>query len=263
MAGIFWTEFGALFAAALIGGVAVMPYALKLVKESSQRRPLKMAPSKLIVLSVLQIALLSAVAVAVGLLAGRPLGLGAPYLEATLMGISVSGAGKMLTLASVTGALAGLTLLVADVWFLPYWPQALVEASHRTTVGDTLLASIYGGINEEIFMRLFGLSVVAWFLSLVWHTPAGLPPAAVLWSANIIMTIVFGLGHLPALKGLVGVLSPLMVMRSLLLNAPVGLLCGWLYWTYGIEAAMLAHFSTDIVYHVFGTIVLNRRRRLS
>jgi len=222
-----------------------------------------MAPSKVIALSVLQTGLLSAVAVAVGLLAGRPLGLGAPYLEATLMGISVSGVGQMLALASVTGALAGLTLLVADAWFLPFWPQALVEASHRSTVGDALLASIYGGIDEEIFMRLFGLSVVAWLLSLVWHTPAGLPSATVLWSANIIMTIVFGLGHLPALKGLVGALSPLMVMRSLLLNVPVGLLCGWLYWTYGIEAAMLAHFSTDIVYHVFGTIVLNRRRPLS
>src|SRR5262249_43248571 len=56
-----------------------------------------------------------------------------------------------------------------------------------------------------------------------------------------------------------GSLPPLMVIRSLVLNAPIGLLCGGLFWTYGIEAAIIAHFSADIVYHVFGTFVLRRK----
>jgi hypothetical protein len=47
-----------------------------------------------------------------------------------------------------------------------------------------------------------------------------------------------------------------MFTRSLLLNIPIGLICGWFFWTYGIEAACLAHFSADIVYHVMGTIVV-------
>jgi membrane protease YdiL (CAAX protease family) len=81
----------------------------------------------------------------------------------------------------------------------------------------------------------------------------------VFWIANIITTILFGLGHLPALKNLLGAISRPMVARSLLLNAPVGLVCGWLFWTYGIEAAIIAHFSADIVYHVFGTLVLRRK----
>jgi hypothetical protein len=44
-----------------------------------------------------------------------------------------------------------------------------------------------------------------------------------------------------------------------LLNAPIGLVCGWLFWTYGIEAAIIAHFCADIVYHVCGAAVLRRK----
>jgi len=107
-------------------------------------------------------------------------------------------------------------------------------------------------------MRLFGLSGVAWLLSFAWHTPAGSPTAAVLWASNVILATVFGIGHLPTLKGIVGTIPPLMLARTLILNAPVGLLCGWLFWTYGIEAAMAAHLSADIIYHVFGTALLRR-----
>jgi membrane protease YdiL (CAAX protease family) len=30
----------------------------------------------------------------------------------------------------------------------------------------------------------------------------------------------------------------------------IGILFGWIYWKKGLEAAMVAHFSTDIVLHV-------------
>lgn len=33
----------------------------------------------------------------------------------------------------------------------------------------------------------------------------------------------------------------------------------WLFWTYGIEAAIVAHFSADIIYHVLGTVILRRK----
>jgi hypothetical protein len=104
-----------------------------------------------------------------------------------------------------------------------------------------------------------GLSALAWLLSLIFHTEVGLPTVAVLWIVNIVMTIIFGLGHLPALKRTVGEISRIMFARSLILNAPIGLLCGWLFWTYGIEAALMAHFSADIIYHVVGTVVLRRK----
>jgi hypothetical protein len=242
----FWLEFSILFAASLVGGAAVLPYGLRLLKGSG--KPLKMSVPMLMLLSFVQTAVIFAVVTAVGLLAAHAVRLGS--LQLSVPGLEV---------AVTYGALAGIFLLVADLLFLPYWPKALVDTAQKTTLWENFAASFYGGINEEILMRLLGLSALVWLLSRIWHTSAGLPTDAVLWVANAILAVIFGIGHLPALKNLVGTISSAMFARSLLLNAPVGLICGWLFWTYGIEAAIVAHFSADIVYHVFGTIVLRRK----
>jgi len=259
MARVFWPEFAILLAAALLGGLAIIPYGVRLLT-SSQRKPLKFPLPTLLLLSFLQTAVLSALAIGVGLSAAHAIGLGAPYIEA---GLASSGSKpaivQMLLPAIGLGVLGGAVLLLLDLFFVRYWPPELVDFAQRTTLWENFLASFYGGINEEIFMRLFGFSVLTWLLSRVWHTPAGLPTDAALWTANVITAVLFGLGHLPATKDLVGSIPPPMLIRALLLNTPVGLICGWLFWTYGIEAAVLAHFSADIVYHVAGTIVLRSK----
>ena len=256
----FWIEFTILFAASLAGGLAILPYGLRLLKSSSQGKPLKMSVPKLVLLSFLQTAVLFAIIVGVGLFVAHAIGLGAPYLEAALLGNgSMHSAASLIEIAFPVGILAGAILLFADLLFLPYWPEPLVDTAQKTTLSENFFASFYGGINEEFLMRLFGLSILAWLFSRIWHTPAGLPTVAVFWIANVIMAILFGIGHLPALKNLLGRLSSLMVFRSLLLNAPIGLICGWLFFTYSIEAAIIAHFSADIVYHVIGTVVLKRK----
>lgn len=258
MASNFWQEFGILFAATLIGGAAVLPYGLRLLKGSG--KPLRMSVPALMLLSFLQSAVIFAIVTAAGLFIAHSIGLGAPYIEAALAGNgSLQAVASMLEAAILSGALAGAFLLAADLLFLPYWPEALVDTAHKTTLWENFAASFYGGINEEILMRLFGLSALVWLFSRIWHSSAGMPTDAVFWVGNVLMTILFGIGHLPALKNLIGTISPVMAARSLLLNAPVGILCGWLFWVYGIEAAIIAHFSADIVYHVFGTVALRRK----
>jgi hypothetical protein len=257
---LFWPEFCILFVASLIGSVAILPYSMRLIKESVQKKPLKMSLSKIMLLSVIQNIVLFAIVAGIGLFTAHAIGLGAPYIEGLLSGSkTVQSIMSILEVALPFGIAAGVFLLIADLLFLPYWPQAIIDTTRKTTTWENFSASFYGGINEEILIRLFGLSIFAWALSKIWHTSAGLPTGGVLWIANIIMAIIFGIGHLPALKGLVGKISPIMFTRSLLLNAPIGLICGWLFWTYGIEAAIVAHFSADIVYHVFGTLILKRK----
>jgi Type II CAAX prenyl endopeptidase Rce1-like len=259
MTRVFWSEFAILLTAALLGGLAIIPYSLRLLS-SSQRKPLKFSLPTLLLLSFLQTAVLSALAIGLGLLAAHASGLGAPYIEAALArNGSIQAVVQMLPPAVGFGVLGGAVLLLLDLLFLPYWPQELVDFAQRTTLWENFLASFYGGLNEEFFMRLFGFSVLTWLLSSVWYTPAGLPTDAVFWTANVTIAVLFGLGHLPAAKNLLGSIPPLMLARMLLLNAPIGLICGWLFWTYGIEAAVLAHFSADIVYHVAGTIVLRSK----
>jgi hypothetical protein len=249
----FWIEFCILFLASIVGAAAVVPYSLRLLRSSAQKKPLRMSIPVLALLSVVQTTVLCGIAIAAGLLAAHMVGLGAPYIEAILAGASLpSGIG--LEIGIIFGVLAGAILLIADLFFLPYWPQPILDATKSTTTLENFLASLYGGINEELLMRLFGFSVLVWLLSFVWQ-----PNPLIFWSINVVMAIVFGIGHLPALKSLVGKVSHVMLLRTLLLNAPVGLICGWLFWTYGIEAAIAAHFSADIVYHVFGTVVLRRK----
>ena len=254
---LYWPQFGILFAAALLGGLAILPYSLRLLNASGQSDAIKLPVPRLLLLSFLQTAVLSAIAIGVGLLAAQAMGLGAPYIEAALArNGSIKGIEQMLRPAIGLGVLGGVVILLMDLLFLPYWPSRLRDMARKTTTWENITASFYGGLNEEFLMRLFGLSVLLWLLSRIWHTPTGRPTNAVFWSANVMMAIVFGLGHLPAAYGLLGTVSPLMLARTLLLNAPIGLITGWLFWTYGIEAAVLAHFSTDIVYHVVGTLIL-------
>ena len=71
-----------------------------------------------------------------------------------------------------------------------------------------------------------------------------------IWTANIFVAIIFGLGHLPAALKLTNP-SAFEIFRVLFLNGIAGIVFGWLYWSRGLWTAMLAHFVTDLMIHVF------------
>jgi hypothetical protein len=252
----FWFEFSILLFAAILGSLAILPYSLRLLKESKKKKPLKIPFWMLVLLSVLQNTILFAVATGIGLLIAHQIGLGAPLLEAMRVGGLSQTVMATILSALIFGIGGGSFLLLLDLLFLPHFPEKLLTTSLKTTQWENFTASFYGGINEELFTRLLGLSLIAWLLSRIWHMASGLPTASVFWIANILMAVIFALGHLPALKNLLGTITPLMFSRTIILNTPIGLLCGWIFWRYGIEAAIITHFAADIVYHVGGTLVL-------
>ena len=79
----FWSEFAILLAAALLGGLAIVPYGVRLLT-SSQHKPLKFPLPTLMLLSFVQTAVFSALAIGIGLSAAHAIGLGATYIEAGL-----------------------------------------------------------------------------------------------------------------------------------------------------------------------------------
>jgi membrane protease YdiL (CAAX protease family) len=89
------------------------------------------------------------------------------------------------------------------------------------------------------------MSAVAWMLSRIWRQR----PAGIFWAANLAAAVLFGLLHVPATAALVGI-TPLVVVRAIVLNGLVGVVAGWLYWRRGLESAMVAHFCADLVVHV-------------
>ena len=76
------------------------------------------------------------------------------------------------------------------------------------------------------------------------------PSLSMFWIANIIAAIIFGLGHLPATAAVGARLDFFVVTRAIVLNGIGGIAFGWLYFRKGLESAMIAHFSADIVLHV-------------
>jgi membrane protease YdiL (CAAX protease family) len=93
------------------------------------------------------------------------------------------------------------------------------------------------------------MSFLAWLGRFISKTADGRPTTAVFWVANVLAAILFGLGHLPATSLLVP-LTPLVILRAVVLNGLLGIAFGYLYVTRGLESAMLSHFSADLVLHV-------------
>jgi hypothetical protein len=110
-----------------------------------------------------------------------------------------------------------------------------------------LLASFYGGIAEEIECRLFLVALLVWAAARVLRIPQ--PGPRTYWNAIIAAALLFGVGHLPALAQ-AGTFDTFNIARVVLLNALCGATFGWLFWKYGLEHAMAAHFSADLILHV-------------
>lgn len=116
------------------------------------------------------------------------------------------------------------------------------------------LASFYGGIAEEIMFRLFLMTFFVWVLFKIKTTKDGRPTRFQIWLGNILSSVIFGLGHL-GITGFLAAITLAVVLRAVLLNGVVGVVFGWLYWRKGLESAMIAHFSADIVLHVLTPLV--------
>lgn len=241
--------------AGLFGAVAVLPYLLEMQKDQLANVPL--SRSKLIPLIVLQSGVLVTLATVLGLLATRAVGLGAPLLETALGGENALPALlNVLPLAILVGVLAGALIVVLDRFvFGPHLPAVFHKLTGEIPLWKRFLASFYGGITEEILMRLFLFSGIAWLLGLIWQTPGGLPADGAFWTANVLAALVFGVAHLPATAALTR-LTPLVILRALALNGVAGIAFGYLYWQHGLIVAMMAHFSADIILHVITPLLL-------
>jgi membrane protease YdiL (CAAX protease family) len=236
----------------MIGTVAVMPYAMELTSEQFEKAVTKtgLSAAALVAISILQTAVLLAVAVSVGLWAARKSSLRAPVSEALVRRQPIGPVVKEFAVLSlIVGTAAGLVVVLLDLLaFQPLMRGAELPKLTEPALWKGALASLYGGITEELLCRLFLLSALALLLTWLSRTRDGLRTWT-FWTANLLAALIFGLGHLPATASLLP-LTPLVVSRALILNGLLGLAMGWLFWKRGLESAMLAHGVGDIVLHV-------------
>jgi hypothetical protein len=248
---INWKVYFILLAAAMLSDIALIPYALELQSGTLTRNDI---PT--VIATQLMRGIPLAILIFLGMILMKRIGLSTPMLDSVARGESASGTlRRVLAISIVLGVVVGLIIVGLDFIFQPLLLQELgdevnaLKPTARPAAWKGFLGSFYGGIAEEIQLRLFVMSLLAWLGSFISRTPEGKPTSAVFWIANILAATLLGVLHLPAVA-LILPLTALVVIRTILLNLVGGIILGWLYQTRGFESAMIAHFSADIVLHV-------------
>lgn len=222
--------------------IAILPYVLTLQAEQLALLPIPIPVALL--LSGIQSSVLLAITIFIGLFLGKKIGLGAPLLTDISEGRATLKKFKPIASLSVgLGLVTGFAIVVFDYFFSFFiTPFKTIDI----TLWKRFFAAFYGGIFEEVLLRLFLVTLIAWILSKLFYKKVEKPTPVVFWMAIIVAAILFGLGHLPA-TALLTTITPIVIVRAIVLNGIGGVVFGWLYWRKGLLSAMMAHFTADIV----------------
>jgi len=154
---------------------------------------------------------------------------------------------KPLTAALIISFIGGLALILPDILFFGKYSEAILDSyAVKPTIPYLLATVTYGAVIEEVMLRLFMMSLIAFILHKLFGKKHENPTTSVLIASNVIAAILFAAGHLPATFLLIGS-SPILIFRCFLLNGGFGLAFGWLYRRYGLRYAMIAHGGCHVV----------------
>lgn len=155
-----------------------------------------------------------------------------------------------------------ISVVCGILFSLDYWtfgkvvPEIAAGTTASMTVPAVIASVLYGGIVEEVLLRLLVMSLLTLVIWKLFFRKQDTAPAGAAIAANIVAAVVFAVGHLPATYGAFGQLTALILFRCILFNGGLGLLFGWLYRKYGIQYAMIGHALVHIVSKVIWFIFI-------
>lgn len=259
MKNILWKVYFLLLLLSLAGAAGILPYSAELTSSAAGSIP----PGLMLLATFMQTFLMAAVMGFFGLRLSLSTGLGVPVIENLLY----KSGGKPFSFrnhvlfAVAAGIVCGLLMVIMDLALIELFNLSeTMSASGSEAAAPAwwkgLLASFYGGISEEIMMRLFTMNLIIYIFNAIDRNHERKTSIIKVIFAMVISSIIFGIGHLAAAFAS-GLSSPEFIARTLILNFVPGMIFGWIYWKKSFLTAMAAHFTTDIVVHAAARFILD------
>ena len=154
---------------------------------------------------------------------------------------------KPLIISLIISLCGGLLLILPDNLIINNLEEVIKNSYNSKPTLVYIVGSIlYGGVIEEVLLRLFFMSLCAFVLFKICERKKEKPSNKILIISNIVASLLFALGHLPATLSMFGNSLPI-IIRCILLNGAFGLIFGFVYRKYGLRYSMICHAGCHIV----------------
>ncbi|WP_175637801.1 CPBP family intramembrane glutamic endopeptidase [Metabacillus schmidteae] len=201
------------------------------------------------IINAIQVTIYTLIASAIGLHLARPVGFNVSYLRGLVYKNKTVPLSLKWIMIAILGSAVG-TLIIAVLEVKVFQPHLVTQLVPNVSLWKIGLLMFYGGIVEEILLRLFLLTLIVWICSISYRKQSRPIPKYIYWIAILVSTLLFGLGHLPATATVFGEITSLLFIRATVLNGLMGVFFGYLFWKKGLEYAIIAHMLGDVFLHV-------------
>lgn len=167
-------------------------------------------------------------------------GLNAPLIEGVIQATAVLNSFQSMLLPMFLYTVLGLVIFL----FLYYGVVESILDSHSFQVMSRLRTALgadgcvlYGGVTEEIIARWGLMNLIVFFTMLfgIQHNDL------IMWISIIICGLVFGVGQAPVYLAAGCLSSRRLIYSIVLLYLCQSLIFGFIFWQYGIFAAIMSH----------------------
>jgi hypothetical protein len=193
---------------------------------------------------------LSAVAIAVGLLLEPSVQMGVPLLRSWLAGDAGTWAHARTSLQRCSALGFGLAaFLLACAFALRSQLAGLPDNFVFPPVWQGILMMLGASVREEILFRFFALNLFVWIAMKALRKQE--PTTTMVWAINVFAALVFaGMHLLPA--GQLLDLNDIATGAAMALATAAGVILGWVYWRHGLLMAMFTHAIGGVLIYLGG-----------
>ncbi|MCC5911076.1 MAG: CPBP family intramembrane metalloprotease [Clostridiaceae bacterium] len=235
-----------------VAGFFILPYQLEVLETTLPEQYaeiIEMLPFPMgimLILTAFQFFVISFILSFVGIKLARKTGFSLNILDSMIGKEKVVIDKKATLLSIVIGMILGLIIIGADRFYFQYEIPMMGQNTPQFSLLGLITGVLYGGVFEEIAVRLFFMSLLIWLFAKVLKCNTEEISSKFYWLAIFISLVLFAVLHLPATEMFFGEVTPMLLTRGLLLNGIGGLFFGYLYWKKGFEYAILSHMVAHI-----------------